>query len=123
MLSTPDICCSIGVATDCATVWASAPVKLPMTWICGSAIFGNWEVGSPSIDTMPAMTIKIEITIATIGRLIKNLDMSVALGRRPNDIRLRANRCTFPDLHEALNNDLFSRLQPLCDDPIRPDSL
>ena len=25
MLSTPDICCSMGVATDCSTVTASAP--------------------------------------------------------------------------------------------------
>ena len=36
---------------------------------------GECAIGSASIDTTPTMTMMIEITIATMGRLIKNLDM------------------------------------------------
>src|SRR5271170_1209712 len=47
MLSTPDICCSMGVATDCSMVVASAPGYVAFTWTCGSAMFGNCAMGSP----------------------------------------------------------------------------
>jgi hypothetical protein len=39
-------------------------------------MFGNWAVGSPDMETRPTMVIRIEMTIATIGRLMKNLDMA-----------------------------------------------
>src|SRR5690349_16871873 len=75
MLSTPDICCSIGVATDCSMVSASAPGYVAFTTICGSAMLGNCAVGRLSIATTPMITIRMEITMATIGRLMKNLAM------------------------------------------------
>ena len=72
---TPDICCSIGVATDSAMVVASAPGYVAFTWIIGSAMFGNCAVGNPNIATIPAITIRMAMTMATIGRLMKNVDM------------------------------------------------
>ena len=38
-------------------------------------MFGNCATGRPEITTAPTITITMEITIATMGRLMKNLDM------------------------------------------------
>jgi hypothetical protein len=38
-------------------------------------MFGNWATGKNAIVTAPTITVRIAITIATMGRLIKNLDM------------------------------------------------
>src|SRR5262245_37253778 len=75
MLSTPLICCSMGVATDASIVWASAPVYVALTWISGGAMFGYSDVGRARMVTAPAITMMIEITIATMGRLMKNFAM------------------------------------------------
>src|SRR6266446_1682179 len=75
MLSTPLICCSIGAATDCSIVSASAPVKCVCTWISGGAICGYCAIGNARMHTPPMSVIKIAMTIATIGRLTKNSDM------------------------------------------------
>src|SRR5262249_62157926 len=72
MLSTPLICCSIGAATDFSRVSASAPVYVAWTRISGGAMFGYSEIGSPSTATTPRRTVRIETTIATMGRLTKN---------------------------------------------------
>src|ERR1022692_2265009 len=82
MLSTPDICCSMGVATDWSTVRASAPGYVAFTWTCGSAILGNCAMGRPDIATIPTITIRMEMTIATIGRLIKNLAINQGVFRK-----------------------------------------
>jgi hypothetical protein len=37
-------------------------------------MFGNCAIGSARMQTPPMIVIKIAITIATIGRLMKNLD-------------------------------------------------
>jgi hypothetical protein len=37
-------------------------------------MLGNWATGSVAIVTAPTITIRIEMTMATIGRLMKNLD-------------------------------------------------
>ena len=47
MLSTPFICCSIGVATDCSIVSASAPVYVACTLISGGTMCGYCAMGSP----------------------------------------------------------------------------
>src|SRR5512137_2040762 len=39
-------------------------------------MLGNWAMGSPDMATPPRMTMNIEITMATIGRLMKNFDMT-----------------------------------------------
>src|SRR3954470_20446593 len=72
MLSTPLICCSIGVATAFSTVSASAPTYVVSITISGGTMFGNCATGRPSIATAPMITMMIEITIATIGRSMKN---------------------------------------------------
>ena len=46
-------------------------------------MLGNWDTGKVTIVIAPTMTSKIEITIATIGRFMKNFDMnylSLAVG-------------------------------------------
>ena len=42
--------------------------------ISGGTMSGYWDVGKVSIATMPMMTVRIAMTIATIGRRMKNLD-------------------------------------------------
>src|SRR6266850_2130165 len=71
MSSTPLIWASIGVATDCSTVCASAPTKDVWIRISGGTILGNWETGRLIIETAPTMTIRMAITMATMGRLMK----------------------------------------------------
>ena len=78
----PFTCASIGVATDCSTVSASAPVYMAVVSICGGAISGNCATGSRNTITAPPITKRMAMTIATIGLLMKNLDMvSVILAR------------------------------------------
>src|SRR6266852_3130680 len=85
MLSTPLICCSIGVATDCSTVCASAPTYVVLTCTSGGAIAGNCDTGRLTIVIAPTITVRIEITMATIGRLMKNFDIASLL---PSQTRL-----------------------------------
>src|SRR5262249_55981751 len=73
MLSTPLINCSMGVATDFSRVTASAPTYVACSRISGGAMFGNIAIGSCTIATTPRITMMIAVTMATIGRLIKNL--------------------------------------------------
>src|SRR5258708_2057857 len=77
MLSTPFICCSIGVATPCSIATASAPGYVAVPSSCGGTISGYCATGKARIDTSPTKTVMIAITIATIGRLMKNLDMAL----------------------------------------------
>src|SRR4051794_27802127 len=44
--------------------------------ICGGTIDGNCASGRPRIATSPAITVTIEITIATMGRSIKNFEIT-----------------------------------------------
>src|SRR5215469_14939026 len=44
-----------------------------MIW--GGTMFGNWASGSPRTAMMPTITMMIEITIATMGRLMKKLEI------------------------------------------------
>jgi hypothetical protein len=38
-------------------------------------MFGYWAIGRPRIETIPTITMTIEITMATMGRLMKKLTM------------------------------------------------
>src|SRR5688572_22766876 len=69
--STPFISCSMGVATACSAVTASAPTYVVESWIAGGAMSGNCAIGSWTIVTRPSITMRMEITIATIGRRTK----------------------------------------------------
>src|SRR6202000_2816983 len=48
-----------------------------MTWISGGAMSGNCAVGSVSMETTPSSTVRIAITMATIGRRMKNFESIV----------------------------------------------
>src|SRR5689334_14755238 len=76
MRSTPLTSCSMGVATDCSTASAEAPGYVAVTRIFGGARNGYCSIESPRITTTPIKRVRIEITMATIGRRIKKLDMS-----------------------------------------------
>ena len=39
---------------------------------------GYWAMGRPRIETIPTITMMIEMTMATMGRLMKNLVMAIA---------------------------------------------
>jgi hypothetical protein len=47
--------------------------------ICGGKISGNSARGKPDIAIKPPMTVSTAITIATIGLLIKNLEIMDSL--------------------------------------------
>src|SRR6266404_7020111 len=74
MLSTPLTCCSIGVATACSRPCASAPTYVACNLISGGTMFGNCATGRAAIVTAPTITVRIEMTMATIGRFMKNFD-------------------------------------------------
>src|SRR5438552_15804221 len=46
--------------------------------ISGGTTFGNCATGNPTRVTRPTMTMMMEITMATMGRLMKNFDMGLA---------------------------------------------
>src|SRR5262245_42935643 len=104
MLSTPLTRCSIGVATDCSIVCASAPTYLANILISGGAISGNCATGSLTIDTAPRMIVTMAITIATIGRLMKNLDIGFG-----GDLH------ALPNFLRAFRNDALSSANALID--------
>ena len=73
--STPFTCCSIGVATICAMVVALAPGYCASTTTVGGVIVGYCSTGNELKEITPATTIRMERTVANIGRLMKNLDI------------------------------------------------
>src|SRR5712691_11585716 len=138
MLSTPLICCSIGVATDCSSVNASAPTYVAHSWTCGGAMLGNCAIGSCTSAAVPTITMRIAMTMATTGRLTKNFAIVRCLlsalgptggaGCRLRGGGLRRGRLRIhrhPGFHflHSFNDDPLARLEPLRDDPPVPDLL
>jgi hypothetical protein len=39
-------------------------------------MLGNWAIGSPTAMITPIITVRIAMTMATMGRLMKKLDIS-----------------------------------------------
>src|SRR5258705_7423695 len=123
MLFAPFTCWSTGVATDCSTVSASAPVYVAVVWIRGGAISGSCAIGSRKIMTAPAITSTIAMTCATIGLLMNHRDtmcLSLRGRRRPQRrgcVRLRAHGNSVLHLLQTLAYDPFARLEPVGDDP------
>jgi hypothetical protein len=59
----------------------------------GGTIFGNWAIGRETSATAPTITVMIAMTIATIGRLMKNFDTARLLGGlRPRTGRVHRRR-------------------------------
>src|SRR5712671_5903655 len=113
MLSTPFICCSIGVATACSIVIASAPGYVVVTMTCGGTISGNCARGRPPSDTTPTMTVMMAMTIATMGRLMKNFAKLLTLDLRE---RLRRDDASVADGHRRPDDDLLTGLDAAFDD-------
>ncbi len=119
----PFTCSSIGVATDCSTVSASAPVYVAVVWIWRGAISGNCAIGRRKIMTAPPIMVRIASTCATIGWSMKNRDTTALSlhGRRrcgrDGGVRLRAHDDPVLHLLEALGHDAFVGLKAVVDDP------
>ena len=64
MPSTPFTCCSMGIPTVCATVWALAPGYTALTCTVGGVISGYCAIGSMPRVTNPATTISSANTVA-----------------------------------------------------------
>ena len=119
----PFTCSSIGVATDCSTVSASAPVYVAVVWIWRGAISGNCAIGRRKIMTAPPIMVRIASTCATIGWSMKNRDTTALSlhGRRrcgrDGGVRLRAHDDPVLHLLEPLGHDAFVGLKAVVDDP------
>src|ERR1035438_441357 len=129
MLSTPLICSSMGVAMDCCTVSASAPTKVVCMRISGGTTLGNWEIGRVVIETRPTKTMRMAMTMATMGRLMKKRYITTTgigsfLGHscrsigRSWFIRLRINHGSLLDPLRALHDDPVIGCQPFLNQPI-----
>src|SRR5271165_7094884 len=128
MLSTPLICSSMGVAMDCCTVSASAPTKVVWMRISGGTTLGNWEMGRVVIETRPTKTMRMAMTMATMGRLMKKRYITTGKSsflahgrhgiRHSGLIRLGIYQRSLPDPLHALGDDPLVRLQALVDQPV-----
>src|SRR6267143_5859508 len=122
MLSTPLTCCSMGVATACSRAFASAPTYVACSLISGGTMFGNCATGSPAMVTAPTITIRMAITIATIGRLMKNFDIA----QFPSAARMCGFGCnegSVPEFLQSVDYNLLTRLEAFVNNPHRPDRL
>ena len=135
--STPLIFCSSGVATEASTSVALAPMKVVVTWTIGGTISGYCAIGRPCIATRPSITMMIDITIATMGRLTKKRAMATSprqrlrFAARLGCARFRGlgRRRLGHDGHAVLNplqafrHDALTRLDAFLDHPQRADAL
>src|SRR5580765_1693001 len=79
-------------------------------------MFGNCATGKLRIVSEPTNTRTIEITIATIGRLMKNFDMR-SPARRFRRERLRIDPDAGAHLLDSFGNHSLTRIESTCDDP------
>src|ERR1700730_12216801 len=66
----------MAMSTDLCSICSQARDYLAVTTVSGVTISGNSDTGRKVTETAPAITVTSEITIATIGRLMKNLAIS-----------------------------------------------
>src|ERR1700720_2121142 len=92
-------------------------------------MFGNWATGKAPIVTAPTMTVRIAMTIATMGRLMKNLDMFLAPFRHWSlclNVALEwlgSHRHSRFQVLLAFDNHAFAGLQAVLDHPHRRRAL
>src|SRR5262245_24183872 len=135
MLSTPLTCCSIGVATDCSTTSADAPGYVVSTRIVGGESSGYCSMESFCRVATPTRTMTIEMTIATVGRRMKNSAIASVRGSGRGRRRRGQDQLGIADLHhrrlhlhaplhflQPLDDDALARLQALLDDPEGADA-
>src|SRR5881397_2299762 len=87
-------------------------------------MFGYSATGSCTIATTPRITMRMEITMATIGRSMKNLAIALLLRRAGPGGRARGHTHLLAGSHPvaALHDDALAGLEPLRDDPERADA-
>src|SRR5882762_7120384 len=73
------MCCSMTCTTVSWTVVAEAPGYVVLICTEGGAIGGYCSIGSVKTDKAPATMIRMAMTIAKIGRSMKNLAMLLGL--------------------------------------------
>src|SRR5262249_35643699 len=88
----------------------------------GGAIEGNCATGRLKMVSEPTSTRTIEITIATIGRWMKNFDMT-SPARCLSHKRLGIYSRTGAHLLDSLCHHVFAWLQPVRDDPLVANNL
>src|SRR3954469_5308132 len=90
-------------------------------------MLGNWAVGKPNMATNPMITMRMAMTIATMGRFMKKFAMtlsSLGLGGLGGcGGSLWVDRRSFLHLLEALDDHPLSRFDPFGDDPHRTYAL
>src|SRR5271168_235067 len=95
-------------------------------------MFGNWDTGSRDIATNPMSTMRMEITIATMGRLMKNLAITcnwglwlrVSLLRHTvgrSSIRNRIHHRAFPDFLYTFSHHAITGFHVSMDNPVLAD--
>src|SRR6266849_8685048 len=83
-------------------------------------MLGNWATGRLSIVIVPTITMTREITMATMGRLMKNLDIGLpSLRFRGKWLGVYLHARTY--LLHALGNHAFASLQSVLDNPLGAD--
>src|SRR4029450_12081661 len=75
-LSTPWRAWSSGTPMVDATTSALAPGYRVLTWMVGGTISGYWATGRPYRNTAPMMMVMRAMTLAKIGRSMKNLEIT-----------------------------------------------
>src|SRR5512146_1037244 len=98
--------------------------------ISGGTMLGYCAMGSPSIATTPTITMMIEMTMATMGRLMKNFDTAtypfpgrgcprarwaLLLRRYVRGVGFRVDDESVLDLLDALGDDALAGLQTFLD--------
>src|ERR1700693_1715023 len=80
---------------------------------------GNCATGRLTITTAPTIIVRMAITIATIGRLMKNLDMGSLFRRERLGIHLHS----LANLLYAFGHDAFAGLEAIANQPLIADPI
>src|ERR1700752_807498 len=89
---------------------------------------GNWATGSPPIAIRPPITVMIAMTIATMGRSIKNFEITAhlfidSLCRLVRFcIRSRHHRYALANLLQTFNHYALTWFDAVFNDPLRADA-
>src|SRR5215470_5821457 len=80
-------------------------------------MLGNWATGRARMVSEPISTNKIEMTMATMGRLMKNFDMG-SLPLVSHGEGFRVHRRAGTNLLHTFDDNFFAGLQAIGDDPV-----
>src|SRR6266436_104431 len=85
-------------------------------------MLGNWAMGRLNMLIAPTITMTMEMTMATMGRLIKNFDIGLpSLTFHGKRLGIHLHAWTY--LLHALRNHAFAPLQSVHDNPLGADSV